>query len=38
MTREGNASTAGTLAYLAGPDASFVTGHTLAGSGGLSMW
>ena len=29
---------AGAIAYLASDDASFVTGHTLAVSGGLSMW
>jgi 3-oxoacyl-[acyl-carrier protein] reductase len=29
---------AAAVAYLASDDASFVTGHTVAVSGGLSMW
>jgi 2-hydroxycyclohexanecarboxyl-CoA dehydrogenase len=29
---------AAAIAYLASDDASFVTGHTLAVSGGVSMW
>ena len=29
---------AASISFLAGPEASFITGHTLAVSGGLSMW